>query len=204
MIKKLNLIFVILVAGLLLGWAVSVWMPDADQPASLSNGLAAAPTGGDFSLNTADGPFSLQDQRGKVVLLFFGYTFCPDVCPTNLALITQALNALTEEELKHVQGVFVSVDPARDTLDKLAAYTNHFHSAIVGVTGDPDAVARAAKQYGAAYRKVEGESEGGYLVDHSSNTYVIASDGSLHATLPHAAPPQEILAVIRGLLGQIN
>ncbi len=202
MIKSLKLAIVILAIGILLGWAVSVWMPGADQPASLPNDLAVVPSGGDFSLNTSDGPFRLQDQRGKVVLLFFGYTFCPDVCPTNLALMAQALNALSEEELKRVQGVFVSVDPARDTLDKLAAYTNHFHSAITGVTGNPDAVARVAGQYGAVYRKVAEESEGGYLVDHSSNTYVIAPDGLLHATLPHAAPPQQILDVIRELLTQ--
>ena len=202
MSKKLNLVIIILALGLVLGWAVSAWLPSADQPGSLPNGLVAAPKGGDFSLDTAGGPFRLQDQRGKVVLLFFGYTFCPDVCPTNLALMAQALNALSEEELKRVQGVFVSVDPARDTIDKLAAYTNHFHSAIAGVTGSPDAVARVAGQYGAVYRKVEGESEGGYLVDHSSNTYVVAPDGSLHATLPHAAPPQQILNVTRELLIQ--
>ncbi len=188
----------IIALGLVLGWTVSRWLPGDNTAVSLSK----APRGGDFVLQAPQGPFRLQEQRGKVVLIYFGYTFCPDICPTNLALMAQALNALTETELARVQGVFISVDPQRDSLNLLAPYTNHFHSSIIGMTGEPDDVALVAAQYGAAYRQVEGESQGGYLVDHSSNTYVIAPDGSLHATLPHAAPPQEILEVTRRLLAQ--
>jgi protein SCO1/2 len=164
--------------------------------------LSAPPTGGDFSLESINGPFHLKDLRGKVVLIYFGYTFCPDICPTNLSMMAQALNALTEEELQQVQGLFISVDPERDSLKQLAVYTDHFHPNIIGITGSPDDLARIAKQYGAAYRKMEGESEGGYLIDHSSNTYVVAPDGSLHTALPHATPPQQILDVTRKLLAQ--
>lgn len=196
--KSFGWIIFVAAIGVLMGWVISQWMPDADRPVSLSD----APRGGDFTLDAPNGPFRLQEQRGKVVLLYFGYTFCPDVCPTNLALIAQALNALTGEELARVQGVFISVDPGRDTLDRLSVYTNHFHSSVIGVTGTPDDLARVAAQYGAAYRKVEGESQGGYLVDHSSNTYVIAPDGSLHLALPHASPAQDILDVTRRLLAQ--
>ncbi len=190
----------VVVLGLAVGLAVARWMPGESTTAL----LAETPTGGDFVLNAANGPFDLQGQRGKVVLIYFGYTFCPDICPTNLALMAQALNALSEEELGHVQGVFVSVDPERDTLKLLAAYTHHFHPSITGITGKPDEVARVAARYGAAYRKVEGESKGGYLVDHSSNTYVVAPNGSLYATLPHAAPPQEILDITRQLLARTD
>ncbi|MCP4041796.1 MAG: SCO family protein [Gammaproteobacteria bacterium] len=189
---------VILASGLLLGWAVSSWNSTSDQ----SLALTEVPQGGDFTLSAPHGPFRLQDMRGKVVLIYFGYTFCPDICPTNLALISQALNALTEEELTRVQGLFVSVDPARDTLERLARYADYFHPAIMAATGDPDTVARTADLYGAAYRKVEGESQGGYLVDHSSYTYVIAPDGSLSASLPHATPPSEILEITRLLLAR--
>jgi protein SCO1/2 len=184
--------------GLALGWVISRWTP-VDRGAS---SLSEAPRGGDFELEAPNGPFRLQEHRGKVVLIYFGYTFCPDICPTNLALMAQALNAMTEEELTRVQGVFISVDPGRDTLDLLAAYTDHFHPAIVGMTGDPNDLAGIAARYGAAYHKVEGESQGGYLVDHSSNTYVIAPDGSLHTILSHATPPPEILEVTRRLLAQ--
>lgn len=174
------------------------------MPTNTNNTLTLneAPTGGDFSLESSKGPFHLKDHRGKVVLIYFGYTFCPDVCPTNLAMMAQALNAMSEEELQRVQGVFVSVDPERDSLEHLATYTDHFHSSIVGVTGSPDTLASIAQRYGSVYRKVESESEEDYLVDHSSNTYVVAPDGSLHTALPHATPPQQILDVTRKLLAQ--
>jgi protein SCO1/2 len=183
-----------------LGWIVAGGLSEVDPPVSLSE----PPRGGDFALEGPQGPFRLQDQRGKVVLVYFGYTFCPDICPTNLALMTQALNAMTEEELARLQGVFISVDPERDTLERLAVYTDYFHPSIVGVTGSTNDIPPIAKQYGAAYRRVEGESRGGYLIDHSSNTYVIAPDGSLYAILPHATPAREILRVTRQLLAQTH
>jgi len=202
MTKRLNAVVGVLALGLMLGWAVSVWMPGSNEPIALPNAVESVPTGGDFSLMSADGPFQLQDQRGKVVLIYFGYTFCSDVCPTNLALMAQALNGMTDEELNQVQGLFVSVDPERDKVETLKKYAQHFHDTMLGVTGSPSEIAEIAKRYGSAYRKVEGESAGGYLVDHSSNTYVIAPDGSLHSILPHAAPAQEILKITRELLAK--
>ena len=195
--KKVTWIILVAAAGILLGWVASQWMSGENR-----GSLSETPRGGDFTLDAASGPFQLQDQRGKVVLIYFGYTYCPDVCPTNLALMAQALNAMNEQELAQVQGLFISVDPERDTLDRLAMYTEHFHSSIIGVTGTADEVARVAAQYGAAYRKVEGESQGGYLIDHSSNTYVIAPDGALHTILPHATPAQDILKLTREILAQ--
>jgi protein SCO1/2 len=185
----------ILVAGFIVLWQV---MPNRHVT------LSEVPQGGDFTLDSASGPFELKAQRGKVVLVYFGYTFCPDICPTNLMLMAQALNALNKDELARVQGVFISVDPERDTLDRLAAYTKYFHPSIIGVTGKPDHIAQIAKQYGAVYHKVKDESRGGYLIDHSANTYVVAPDGSLNTILPHATPPKEILKVIRRLLSQFR
>lgn len=176
------------------------WPHQSNAPVPLSE----APQGGDFTLQAAGGPFDLKAQRGKVVLIYFGYTFCPDICPTNLMLMAQALNALDEDELVRVQGVFVSVDPERDTLKRLADYTAYFHPSIIGVTGKPDDLATIAQQYGAAYRKVEGESSGGYLIDHSGNTNVVAPDGSLHTLLPHATAPEDIVRVVRSLLNPIH
>lgn len=167
-----------------------------------TSNLSKAPQGGDFTLDSAKGPYELKSQRGKVVLIYFGYTFCPDICPTNLMLMAQAFNALKKDELARVQGVFISVDPERDTLEKLAEYTKYFHPSIIGVTGKTTQLARIAKQYGAVYHKVEDESGGGYLIDHSSNTYVIAPDGSLNTILPHATPPEETIRLIRKLLKQ--
>lgn len=202
MLKKINIAVAILLLGTVLGLGVSTWMSGVDEPVVLPGTLEAAPKGGDFTLMSADGPFRLQDQRGKVVLIYFGYTFCPDVCPTNLALMAQALNELNAAELTRVQGLFISVDPERDKVDLLKKYAHHFHDTMQGVTGSPAEITAVAKRYGAAYRKIEGESAGGYMVDHSSNTFIVAPDGSLHITLPHAAPAQEILKIARELLAK--
>ena len=124
-------------------------MSGSDEPIVLPNAIESRPTGGDFSLMSADGPFRLQEQRGKVVLIYFGYTFCSDVCPTNLSLMSQALNALTDEELTRVQGLFVSVDPERDKVEGLKKYAQHFHDGMLGVTGASAELAEIATRYGA-------------------------------------------------------
>ena len=164
--------------------------------------LAPAPSGGDFELQTNNGIFNLKEQRGKIVLIYFGYTYCPDICPTNLSHMAQALNELTEAELARVEPVFISVDPHRDSLEHLENYTRHFHHSIVGMTGDEEAVAKIAKQYGAAYQKVIGESEGGYLMDHSSFTYLVDQDGQLTTSFLHATHPQEMVDTIRTYLNK--
>ena len=184
------LLIPVLAAALAVLWR---WHPGPVQPP----GLAARPQGGDFTLRSARGPISLHDLRGKVVLLYFGYTSCPDVCPTNLAQIGAALKRLTAEERRGVAVIFVSVDPERDTPERLARYTAFFAPDMVGVTGTPEQVAAVARQYGVAYRKVASDSALGYLVDHSAFTYVVDPQGRLRETLPHAAPIHRILAAIR-------
>jgi protein SCO1/2 len=191
--------------GLLI-WLIA-WEPPGQQsghgltPEHRPLALAAPPTGGDFVLEAVTGPVDLARLRGQVVLIYFGYTWCPDICPTNLALIAMALRKLSPAELARVQVLFVSVDPERDDLRRLADYAAHFHPNILGVTGSDAEVAHAARLYGAAYRRTEAvDSAMGYLVDHSANTYVLDPAGHLARTLNHATAPAEILAVIRGLL----
>ena len=144
---------------------------------------------------------SLADYRGKVVLLYFGYTFCPDVCPTALSLVAQALSGLSPAELEKTRGIFVSVDPERDTGEVLKAYAPFFHPNIVGITGSADEVAKVARQYGASYMKQKPDSDGLYSVDHSSYTYVIDTEGKIAAILPHGTPPQAIIDKVRAVLG---
>ena len=159
------------------------------------------PTGGDFQLQSAAGPFDLKDLRGRVVLIYFGYTWCPDICPTNLAFIASALKSLAPEELARVQVLFVSVDPERDDVHRLAQYTGYFHPQILGLTGTPEQIATAARLYGAAYRRAaQTNSAMGYAVDHSSRTYAVDPRGRLARTLDHATPPDMIAAVVRELL----
>ncbi len=191
--KALPLISLAIVSALLI-WSLLFWKPETGTTTPVQ------PTGGDFTLHSLSGPFSLKALRGKVVLLYFGYTSCPDICPTSLTLMRIALSQLNEAELSQVQGIFVSVDPQRDTPERLAQYSSHFHPNISGVTGSNAEVAEVARQYGAIYQVVEGDSAMGYTVDHSSLTYVINQQGQLVTTLPHGSAPKLILQEIRRLL----
>lgn len=138
------------------------------------------------------GPFSLvdhngqnvtdKDYRGKFMLVFFGYTFCPDVCPTELQAISDTLDLLGADS-KRVQPLFISVDPERDTPEMLAGYVTAFHPDLIGLTGTPEQVAAAAKSYYARYNKMSSLTEGEegddeyYLVGHTSSTYLIGPNG---------------------------
>ena len=197
----LPLLVVVLLAAVL-AWMLWGWQPASDgEPVHRQLDLAEAPTGGDFELAGKDGPVALADFRGKVVLLYFGYTWCPDICPTNLAIIAYALKQLTPAERERVQVLFVSVDPARDTPERLAEYTAYFDPGIIGITGSEAQIAAAAARYGAAYRRVEqSDSAMGYLVDHSAFTYLIDQDGRLVEALAHATPADQTLARVRALL----
>lgn len=195
---KKSLIVILVIFTLLLAWAIAFWQPSAGKSDIHSQlGMAKAPQGGDFTLQSPNGPLALHDLKGKVVLLYFGYTFCPDICPTSLGFTSQALASLDKAEQEKVQMLFVTVDPERDTLDKLKSYTAYFHPGIMGLSGSPEEIAKAAKSYGAFYAKQETGSAGGYVVDHSANTYVIAPDGSLFKALDHGAPPAQVLEAIR-------
>ncbi len=191
----------VIATGLALGWAVGSWYTahDAAQRFEAIQ-LAAVPKGGDFTLQSSSGPLSLHELQGNVVLLYFGYTFCPDICPTSLAVTAQALSALDAQEIEKVRVLFVSVDPERDTLDRLKEYTAYFHPAIIGLTGSQAAIDQAVKLYGAAYRKQEVDSAGGYVMDHSSSTYVIAPDGKLLTRLPYGTSAVAMADTIRAVL----
>lgn len=187
--RRAAIIAAVILVSLLLG-ALGAWLAETRT-------ADTAARGGDFTLTSADGPATLADQRGRVVLIYFGYASCPDICPTSLAFITAALRALTPAELERVRVVFISVDPARDTPEKLKQYAGHFHPNIIGVTGSPGTLADVATRYGAVYRMTNVESAAVYVVDHSSITSVVAPDGRLVEQLPHGTPPSDIVAAIR-------
>lgn len=194
MLKQI-LIFVIL----LIITSAAASDEDAQKEEVLS--ISSDPTGGDFVLSSSRGRFSLKQLRWKVVLLYFGYTKCPDVCPTSLATLAQALNELSLAELKLVQAVFVSVDPARDSLQELDAYVGYFHPNLIGVTGSEHEIAEVATRYGAKYEQVALEgSSFGYAVNHSAVTYLITPEGELRFMFPHRTPSFVILEAIRYLL----
>jgi protein SCO1/2 len=178
-----------------------IWLTFFFKPEGQGTALVEAPLGGDFTLHSTDGPVSLADLRGKVVVLYFGYTWCPDICPTGLGVLTMALNELGPDELSKLQVLFVSVDPERDTLERLKTYVGYFHDSMLGVTGSTAEIDKVVSLYGGAYRKVdEGNSAMGYLMDHSASLYLIGKDGKLAKTLIHGTKPQVILADLRELI----
>ena len=141
---------------------------------------------------------------GHWSFVFFGFTSCPDVCPATLMQLAQLHKAIAKDQQLNIKPMFffVSVDPARDTPERLKQYTEFFHPKILGVTGTLDELAKVAGQYGVAYRKVEQQSELGYAVDHSANVYLINRRGELVEILPHGTAPEELLARLRKLLAE--
>lgn len=199
MAQRLLLAIAVFLAMLVVGLAL-FWHPELPEQALPK---AVAPAGGDFTLASADGPVALQVLRGKVVLVYFGYTYCPDVCPTALAATAGGLALLRPDELAGVATIFVSVDPERDTPERLKEYATFFHPAITGVTGTPEALADVARRYGVFYARQQVATAGdGYVVDHTSDTYVIGRDGRLDGRIPHGASPEEVAAAIRKRLNQ--
>jgi len=192
--------FILGLLGLLV-WLVGYWEPAAElEQCEQAPTLAEAPVGGDFTLDSARGPVTLEDFRGQVVLLYFGYTWCPDICPTSLGLTSLALDDLKPEELARVQSLFVSVDPTRDTVQRLKEYAAYFHPKILGLTGTPEQLGEVTRQYGAAFRKVVQVSETGYVVDHSAETYLIDPRGRLVEVIPHGTSPHRLVELIRHYL----
>lgn len=144
-----------------------------------------------------DGPngstVRLTDYEGKVVVLYFGYTFCPDVCPITLSKLDRALDILGDDA-EDVQVIMVSVDPERDTPEVLEQYMAHFNPDFVGVTGDVDAIDRIATVYGVYYEAEEGSEATGYLVNHTATVMVVDKDGYLKLVLPFEGTAEEVAA----------
>ncbi len=201
MTKSRTIYLGLIVVALCVLLGTLLWWSPAKLNDLVHGAGAKQPTGGDFTLQSAKGPVSLQDFRGKVVVLYFGYTMCPDVCPTTLAMMGAAFRALHPAELAQVQGIFISVDPQRDTLARLATYTPFFHPKILGITGTAAQVAQVAKLYGAAYHRVANDaSPANYIVDHTSFMYVIDQEGKLVKILPHGTTATQLVEQLRKLL----
>lgn len=165
-----------------------------------NNSFQPVELGGQFQGKSIAGDVSLSDFKGKLVLLYFGYTSCPDICPTSLTSMKFAFNELTSDQLAQIQPIFYSVDPDRDSLEQLQVYSNFFSPLILGITGSRDQIDSAIKQYGAYYRMVEQpDSAMGYTVDHSSKIYLIDQQGEFLGTVSHNNPNQ-LVEKIRSIL----
>ena len=154
--------------------------------------------GGDFSVRTLEGDVSLSDFNDQLVVLYFGYTSCPDVCPTSLTTMRFAFAELSKTELEKVQGLFISVDPDRDSLEHLATYAQFFSPNIIGASGTKQQIDQAVANFGAYYRLVDqSDSAMDYTVDHSSKIYLIGPDTQLIKALPHSSSPSELASLIK-------
>ncbi len=141
---------------------------------------------------------TLADFKGKVVTIFFGYTQCPDVCPTALSGMSTVMQALGPDA-DRVQVIFVTVDPERDTPELLAQYVPAFDARFLGLYGTPEKIAEVAKEFRVFYRK-SGDLAGHYTIDHTAGTYVFGPDGRPRLYVKHAEDPQVVVADIKALL----
>jgi protein SCO1/2 len=168
---------------------------------------AADPADAPLAGSGIGGPFTLTDSHGKTVrwsdfagryrVVYFGYTFCPDACPTDLARMSRGLSKFEESDPAagdKVQPIFISVDPARDTPKVVGEFVANFHRRLIGLTGTPEQVKAAASAFKVFYEKGEPAKGGGYFVNHSTVTYLFGPKGEPLATLPTDQGPDAVAA----------
>lgn len=188
-----------IVIGFLFAWQYGFLSPGGNR--SSVSGIAQI--GGPFTLTDHTGTVRTEkDYHGKLMLIYFGYSFCPDVCPTALQVMSVALQNLGGKA-DPVIPIFITVDPERDTAKHLSDYVKNFHARMVGLTGSAEQIKQAAKVYRVYYRKAEpaaGDPPKDYLMDHSSVVYLMDREGRYVTHFTHRSPSEDIEAAIRKLL----
>ncbi|MEI6560147.1 MAG: SCO family protein [Rhodospirillaceae bacterium] len=184
--------------GLMLAWLAGAVGGAAAADGAASPRLAAL-FGGPWSLTAADDGRAVTEAswRDRVVILYFGYLFCPDLCPTQLQVIAEAMDLLGPDA-DRVQPLFVSVDPERDSAERIALFTAQFHPRILGLTGTPEQIARIARAYRVSFEKVG--SGPNYAIDHSVVVYLIDPDGGTAAVLGPDTSADALAAAVRSRL----
>jgi protein SCO1/2 len=161
---------------------------------------AGVPIGGPFTLIDQNGkPVTDATWRGRWMLVYFGYTYCPDVCPTELQTVAAALDALGKQAAQMVP-IFITIDPERDTAERMAEYVKLFDARLVGLTGTPEQIAAVAKAYRVYYAKVPAKDSAPYLMDHSSFLYLMGPDGRFQTLFRPGTSAQDIADAIRSRL----
>jgi cytochrome oxidase Cu insertion factor (SCO1/SenC/PrrC family) len=163
-----------------------------------------------YGRGSVGGPFTLTDQngksrsdtdfRGKLMIVYFGYTYCPDVCPADLMAITQALDALGPAA-EEVQPLFITIDPERDTA-LLAKYVSAFHQSLIGLTGSPEEIRKVANAYKAYYVKVPDPRSGDYVIDHTGAIYLMGRNGEYLGFMPPQTGPDRLIRILRDHLAK--
>ena len=154
--------------------------------------VGRALVGGPFELTDQDGRRVTEaDFSGRLMLVYFGFTYCPDICPAGLQVVTAALDELGADS-DRVAPIFVTVDPERDTPEQMKQYVSSFHKSFTGLTGTPEDIAKAAKAYRVYYRKVQDEALSEYTMDHTSFLYLMGADGQFITHFPHTIAPEKL------------
>lgn len=171
------------------------------QTASRSGGVGQVTIGGPFTLVNQDGKtVTDKDFRGRYMLVYFGYTFCPDVCPTSLATIADALDMIGKKADKVVP-ILITIDPERDTPAALKAYVPNFYPRLVGLSGSAAQIKAVAKEYRVYYARVDSESkDGNYLMDHSAITYLMGPDGKYVTHFSHGVKAEDMAKKLNSIL----
>ena len=185
--------------GALIALATLVYSPDAQRGRVMTSGTALI--GGPFELVGEGGkPVTDKDFAGRYMLVFFGFTHCPDICPAELQVMATALDDLGDKADKVVP-IFVTLDPERDTPEAVNAYVRNFGPNFAGLTGSQEAVAKAAKAYRVVYQKFQDESMGdNYSIDHSALVYLMGPDGKFITHIPYGTSPQKMAETLRRYL----
>lgn len=197
--KNLRTWFVLAVAVVIagaLGWMRFAATP-ATQGGAAAGNLAGASLGGPFTLINQDGNVVREaDFAGRWRLIYFGYGFCPDICPTDLATMTRGLQAFAARDAARaarVAPIFITIDPQRDTPAVLKPFVAAFHPRLVGLTGTPDQIAAVTKAYGVYAKRMDTGDPENYLMDHSAMVYLFGPDGRPIAFLPHQGLTAEMV-----------
>ena len=165
------------------------------DPAQLFN------PGGNFTLTGTSGePFQLQDLRGKIVLLFFGYTSCPDACPSTLAKLQRAFNLLSKEQIEDVRTVFISVDPERDNPKLLKEYVDYFGVNAIGLTGAKAEIDKVVKAYLAHYMIIPGQTSNWYSINHTTTVFLHDKQGKVRYRFLYEETPEQLAEAIKKYL----
>ena len=191
-----------LLAAWLIGTSVAV-AEDQPSAAHMMDDLmyGRGPIGGPFTLTDHAGRARSDSEfRGRLMIVYFGYTFCPDVCPTDLQAITQALNALGPLAAE-VQPIFITIDPERDT-KVLAEYVSAFHPSLIGLTGSSAEIRKVANAYKAFYTKVSDERTNEYSIDHSGVIYLMGRNGEYLGFMPPQTGPERLTEILRTYLAK--
>jgi protein SCO1 len=175
--------------------------PSPAATAGAPEALPVLPIGGDFTLIDQDAkPFSLSSLEGKVVLIFFGYTMCPDACPTTLSKLSSAYARLTPEERARVKAVYISIDPERDTPAVMKDHLTYFGVDAIGLTGTVEGTSAVARQFGAHFEKTTDKTAAGYLMSHTVSIFGLDAKGQTRLLIDYEASVDLVVKEIRALL----